>query len=73
MRIDQADGHPYTFSEFLDEYGGTREWELAVQVQPMQSVYEWELALKPLGEVQAAVEPSGGTASDMHVASDVGA
>ena len=37
MRIDQADGHPYTFNAFLDEYGGTSEWELAMPVQPMQS------------------------------------
>jgi hypothetical protein len=36
LRIDSADGHAYTLSEFLEEYGRTLEWELAVQLQSLQ-------------------------------------
>ena len=28
-RIDITDGQPYTRQQFVDEYGGTREWDLA--------------------------------------------
>ena len=36
LRVDSADGQAYTFSEFMEEYGRTLEWELAVQVQALQ-------------------------------------
>ena len=29
-RIDITDGQPYTRQQFVDEYGGTREWDLAL-------------------------------------------
>ena len=34
VRVDQVDGCAYTLDEFVEEYGGTREWELAAEVQP---------------------------------------
>ena len=54
------DGHLYTLNEFEDEYGGTREWELAVHTQPdPASVFTVFGAPKPVGEVQAAAKPVG--------------
>ena len=29
FRVDLTDGQPYTRRQFVDEYGGTREWDLA--------------------------------------------
>ena len=34
LRIDPADGSAYTRADFVAEYGGTREWELAKPVAP---------------------------------------
>ena len=32
LRIDPADGNAYSRAEFIDEYGGTKEWDLAQPV-----------------------------------------
>ena len=36
--MDITDGHAYTRAEFVAEYGGIREWELAKPVQSVQPV-----------------------------------
>jgi len=67
------DGHLYTLSEFKDEYGGIREWELAVHTQPdLVSVSTVFGAPKPVGEVQAAAKPVGELSAPTWPAKPVG-
>ena len=46
-RIDPSDGGAYTFSEFVDEYGGTDEWTAAA---PMFSTEDVPAPLVPVNE-----------------------
>ena len=46
-RVDPSDGGAYTFSEFVDEYGGTDEWTAAA---PMFSTEDVPAPLVPVNE-----------------------
>ena len=41
LRIDPADGNAYTRADFVAEYGGTREWELAHSAAPAAAASAW--------------------------------
>jgi len=55
-RIDATDGNAYTRQEFIEEYGGTREWDLA---KPAATAKPLLPAAKPAAAAEAPSPPPG--------------
>ena len=55
-RIDATDGNAYTRQEFIEEYGGTREWDLA---KPAATAKPLLPAAKPAAAAGAPSPPPG--------------
>ena len=55
-RIDVTDGNAYTRAEFIEEYGGTREWDLAKPAATQKPLLP---AAKPAAAAEAPWQPPG--------------